>query len=208
MACLRRSIDTSTTFRSVEENGKELAELIVNRVKANRLLIVAHSRGGLVARFSLNRLRKSYQGETYLYTFGTPHGGTPLVNIGGKALNLFFKLGEDITSSIPVMMPLTKAYSYLIDTPDLPPGIEVMRENSEVLSVLNEFGDPDKVSSWASNFDLRSGASGFGVEVEGALLGALSGVPHDLVVPTSSGLAFGTAQPVLAYSHLSTSLSP
>ena len=77
------------TFRRLDENASELAELIHNRIRTKRLLIAAHSRGGLVARFALaNLLQRGFGGQTEVFTFGTPHLGTPLVEVGGKALNL------------------------------------------------------------------------------------------------------------------------
>jgi hypothetical protein len=190
------------TFRPLQENGNELADLISSRLHTKSLLMVAHSRGGLVARFALDKLtRNAYSGHVQLYTFGTPHLGTPLAAMGGKALNMFFKLGEDFLGSIPVMTPLTKAYSYLVDSPKLPVGIDTMREDSEGLAILNEYGDPRHVTSWGSRFDVNAEPSGFGVAVEGVLMGALSGVPNDLVVPTYSALAFGAQSPVLSCSH-------
>lgn len=191
------------TFRKLDENGSELAELISARVHAKRLLIVAHSRGGLVARTALPVLaRGGYRGDISVYTFGTPHEGTPLVALGGKALNLLFKLGEDIIGSIPVMTPLTKAYSYLIDSPTLPPGIEALREDSDALAMLRLHGDISRVRSWGSEFDIQTAPSGFGVLVEGVLLGSFTDRLHDLVVPTPSALAFGKAEPVLTCSHV------
>jgi hypothetical protein len=191
------------TFRPLSENSSELAGLISERVHAQRLLIVAHSRGGLVARLALDDLsRRGYRGQVELYTFGTPHQGTPLVQIGGKALNLLYKLGEDIVGSLPHLTPLTKAYSYLIDSPTLPRGIDVMREDSDVMDLLRRLNDPAQVRSYGSDFDIRNQPSGFGIVVEGALSGAFDGSPNDLVVPTGSSLGFGTPQQALTCSHV------
>lgn len=49
---------------------------------------------------------------------------------------------------------------------------------------------------------MTRGPSGFGIDVEGALMGAMSGVDHDLVVPTDSALSFGLPQGVFACSHV------
>jgi pimeloyl-ACP methyl ester carboxylesterase len=191
------------TFRPVAENGSQLAKLIASCINTKQLILVGHSRGGLVARVALTKLRRQpYSAAMTLHTFGTPHLGTPLVQIGTKLLNQIFKLGGDVVGALPALTPLSLAYSYLLDAPALPPGIEVMQYNGQALSLLNETGDPQGVECWASQFDINAGTSGFGIEVENILLGALSGVSHDLVVPTNSALFFGTARPTLNCSHI------
>ena len=122
--------------------------------------------------------------------------------MGGKALNLIYKLGEDFVGSIPYMTPLAKAYSYLFDAPTLPPGIAAMRENSDAIGILRLVGNADRVRSYGSRFDIETAPSGFGVIVEGALLGAFGKRSHDLLVPTESALGFGRPQPALTCSHV------
>ena len=191
------------TFRRLDENASELAELIHNRIRTKKLLIAAHSRGGLVARFAVaNLLQRGFGGQIEVFTFGTPHLGTPLVEVGGKALNLIYKLGEDFVGSIPYMTPLAKAYSYLFDAPTLPPGIAAMGENSDAIGILRLVGNADRVRSYGSRFDIETAPSGFGVIVEGALLGAFGKRSHDLLVPTESALGFGRPQPALTCSHV------
>ena len=172
------------TFCSLDENATELAELISNRIRAQRILVVGHSRGGLVARLAVHKLlRQGQSGEIEIATFGTPHLGTPLVHIGGRALNLLFKLGEDIVGSLPGLSPLVKAYSYLMDAPTLPRGIDAMREDSDLMDLLRDHDDPSRLRSYGSNFDITTAPSGFAVVVEGALLGMFRERFHDLVVP-------------------------
>ena len=192
------------TFRSITENACELAKLVRSRIRAKRLLLAAHSRGGLVARLALDDLlQNGYSGDIHVYTFGTPHLGTPLVAMGGKALNLLYRLGEDVVGSLPLMTPLSKGWSYLSDTPVLPRGIEVMGENSDAMELLRWLGNSGRVHSWGSDFDIKTAApSGFGVFIEGALLGAFGERLHDLVVPTTSALGFGIPKPVLNCSHV------
>jgi hypothetical protein len=191
------------TFRPLQENGAELAELISSRVQAKTLYVVGHSRGGLVARVAVEKLRRiPYAGPISLHTFGTPHLGTPLAQIGARLLNLLFKIGGDIAGAIPVVSPLASAFSYVIDMPGFPPGLDVMREDSDALALLNEIGDPTDTECWASEFDMNAGPSGFGVELEGVLTGSLGAIPNDLVVPASSALAFGTPHALLNCSHV------
>jgi len=192
------------TFRPLDENGTNLADLIAERLQARQLHIVGHSRGGLVGRVAREKLRSlRYSSAVNLVTFGTPHLGTPLAQIGARLLNLLFKVGGELLGMIPHATPLIAAYSYLIDGQGLPPGLDVMRENSDALALLNSIGDPAGCESWGSQFDMNAGASGFGVEIEGVLMGAMGSVAHDLVVPASSALAFGAARPLLNCSHLS-----
>jgi hypothetical protein len=197
------------TFRPVQENAAELAGLIQTRIEAKNLLLVAHSRGGIVARLAMAELsRRGYNGDVELFTFGTPHAGTPLVNIGSKLLNVLFKLGEEIVNGVPVVSVLSKGYSFLMDAPSLPEGIDVMRQNSSALSILNAVGDSKRVSCWGSVFDIEAGPSGYGVEVEGVLMGAMGGIAHDLIVPRDSALAFGAKQRELRCSHSNYFLEP
>jgi hypothetical protein len=192
------------TFRPLDENGTALAELIAAKLQAKQLYIVGHSRGGLVGRVTKEKLRSlSYASPVNLITFGTPHLGTPLAKIGARILNLFLKLGSDLLGVIPNATPLVMAYSYLIGGTTLPPGLDVMREDSDALAMLNAIGDSAGSECWASRFDMNTGPSGFGVEVEGILMGAFGSVANDLVVPASSALAFGEVRPLLSCSHLS-----
>jgi pimeloyl-ACP methyl ester carboxylesterase len=191
------------TFRPLEENGTALAELINSKLQAKRLYLVGHSRGGLVARVAKEKLRTlRYPSTVQLVTFGTPHLGTPLAKIGARFLNLLWKVGGDLLGVIPNSTPLAMAYSYFVDAPGLPPGLDVMREDSDALSLLNSIGDPAGCDCWASSFDMNAAQSGFGIEIEGILMGALASVANDLVVPASSALAFGQPQPLLNCSHI------
>jgi len=91
---------------------------------------------------------------------------------------------------------------YLVDAPSLPRGIAVMRENSHAMDLLRRLGNSDRVRSFGSDFDIGTAPSGFGVVVEGALLGTFGERSHDLLVPTESSLGFGRPEPALACSHV------
>jgi len=198
------------TFLRLDTNGLELAELIRRRIDAKRLLIAAHSRGGLVAQIAAHQLTMDgYRGDISIYTFGTPYLGTPLVAEGNKILNLLYKLGEDVVGAIPVAKPLTKGLFFTLNEPKLPPGIEAMHEEADGLPMIRMFGTSAKTRAWGSEFAIEQQRSGFGVVAEGALLGALRGHPqHDLVVPTASALRLGAAQGLLHCSHVHYFLEP
>jgi hypothetical protein len=188
------------TFARIEANGRELADLIHERINAKQLLLIAHSRGGLVARIALANLQPSYTGSVQLFTFGTPHRGTPLVNLGVGALRSLYYSGARIVNAIPSVPMLTRSYSYLLNMRDWPDGIDVMRENSPSLSLLDSMTNPAGVSCWGSDFDNNTG-KGYGVELNNILSGAMGRIAHDLIVPTESALAFGTKQPRLTCAH-------
>jgi triacylglycerol lipase len=65
---------------SVEVRAKQLADA-VRAVGAQRVNIIAHSMGGLDARFAISRLGLADRVAS-LTTIGTPHGGTPIADIG------------------------------------------------------------------------------------------------------------------------------
>ncbi len=121
--------------------------------------------------------------------------------MGGQFLNLLYKLGGIVLNAIPMTSLLEKAYSFLIESPTLPAGIAIMREDSEELALLNAYGDGTRVISWGAQFPIDSNRSGFGILTTGALLGAMAGIGNDLVVPTHSALGFGIPQPILNCSH-------
>jgi len=192
------------TFLPVQDNGKELADLVEQKLSTQKLLLAGHSRGGLVARMACDELvRRRYSTETQVYTFGTPHLGTPLAMLGGELFNLLFKLSGDVVNTVPILHPLAKAYSVAVKWPAPPAGIAQMSEDSDVLSLLAMYGDPARVDCWGSEFRINSSQhTGFGVFTTGTLLGAMGVVPHDLVVPTHSALGFGNVRrPVLGCSH-------
>jgi pimeloyl-ACP methyl ester carboxylesterase len=193
------------TFVPITDNAQALSQLIKDRLRVRKLLIAAHSRGGLVACDAAKLLKEaSYAGDVTVYSFGTPYQGTPLVAMGKKALNLMMKLGEEMATHlpVPVLSPLAKAMFYVMEAPTLPKGIIAMHEDAPDLAYLQRFASAIRLLSWGSHYDVMRGSAGFGVGAEGFLLGALHGSEHDLVVPRLSALACGSAQPALDCSHV------
>lgn len=191
------------TFVPIIDNARTLAAEITRRLRVRRLLLVAHSRGGLVAADAAKSLRDAgYAGEVTVHSFGAPYQGTRLVAMGKKALNLLMKLGEGMADTLPVPMlsPLAKAMFYVMESPTLPPGILAMGEGAEGLAYIRRNADAVRLLSWGSDHDIRTGAFGYGAAIGGFLLGALDR-PHDMVVTASSATACGRAQPYLACDH-------
>ena len=198
------------TFVKMRRNARDLRGLITRRLTVDHLLLAGHSRGGCVARLAADMLRRSgYRGDVSVYTFGAPHEGTPLVDIGKTALNLLVKASQELMTNapLPIMTPLNKAMCYTLDSVDLPPGIRDMSKDGEV-EALKDLSRPADARSWGSAFDIHGKESGFGPAASGALRGALGSEPNDLVVPTASALAFGTPQPTLSCSHVRYFLEP
>lgn len=88
---------------SVAARAQQLAHRIEG-LSAKRVNVVAHSMGGLDARYAIARLGLSDRVAS-LITIGTPHRGTPLADLGthllGEALGLrraFGALGIDVTA--------------------------------------------------------------------------------------------------------------
>lgn len=85
---------------SVKERAQELARA-VQSLDADRVNIIAHSMGGLDARYAISRLGLASRVAS-LTTIGTPHRGTPLADAGTalgdklKLRGLLEKLGLDV----------------------------------------------------------------------------------------------------------------
>lgn len=190
------------TFLPVASNGEQLADLINRKVKTSFLTILAHSRGGLVARFARLRLEKlKYPARINICTFGTPHQGTPIINCLEQNVALLFRLGKVGVLGLPELTRLDYVLSCLTNIHVLPEGVSFMSEGSHGLATLNYLDEPTGVECWGSNFDLNDPQGGYGLFLDSLLSGILSGTDNDLIVPTASALGFGTSHPVLSCGH-------
>jgi triacylglycerol lipase len=68
------------TIGSVQERGRMLAEVILKQPRGSRIDIIAHSMGGLDARYALATNGEVAQRVTALVTIGTPHLGSPVAD--------------------------------------------------------------------------------------------------------------------------------
>jgi hypothetical protein len=190
------------TFIPASENGMALAKLIDDKVRTKSLTLIAHSRGGLVARFARSELKnRRYPAEIRILTFGTPHQGTPLVNALKNNASALFRLGRLCFAGIPKFTMLEYVLSSLFQLRGLPEGISIMEEGSEVLRAMNQFDARDGICAWGSKFDLDGPEIGYSIFLNELLDGLMNSVSHDLVVPTDSALGFGSPQPPLGCSH-------
>jgi pimeloyl-ACP methyl ester carboxylesterase len=174
------------TFLEIGENASELARLI-DKLGYQRTYILAHSRGGLVARFSQQILRSQYGRASNVITFGTPHRGTPLADAANGGLAAFMRAGDFVVNGIPYGSPARRMAGMFVGV-ELPPGIRAMQPTSEVLRTSALFLN-QPFDSWAGVYQDAGGSLGYGHDIDNIISGIFGGtIEHDLVVPTLSAL--------------------
>jgi triacylglycerol lipase len=110
-----------SAFASVEQRARELTAAI-NAIGAKRVNVIAHSMGGLDARFAISRLNLAPRVAS-LITIGTPHRGTPLADLAtsllGDALGLKRMLAA-FGLDVDAFYALTthRMLSFNLDVPD------------------------------------------------------------------------------------------
>ncbi|MFQ5744188.1 MAG: esterase/lipase family protein [Acidobacteriota bacterium] len=193
------------TFCNVTENAKDLADLIHDRVQAPQLLLVAHSRGGLVACVASALLAQHEPPPAVdIWTYGTPHHGTPLVHAGNRVLGWLYKLGTQVVAGIPAPWPTQAAMGYLLGTAALPSGIEDMAPGSSFLDTVEMLTNANAVASHAGDFDpMRTSSTGYGLRFKSGFARGAFGSANDLVVPTASASAVGRSKTIKHCDHFS-----
>jgi pimeloyl-ACP methyl ester carboxylesterase len=180
------------TFVEITENAARLVQAIrAFAADAKRIYLVAHSRGGLVARFAAESLGED---RVHVLTFGTPHGGTPLANGGRRLFPVLLAGGRAAIQGVFSWDPASLAGKLLLKwklPQSVPVGIDDMRPASSFLQALNLRNTPN-LRSWGGKYDLRrlTEESG-GTVISEALQGAFHGESNDLIIPTASSLAAG-----------------
>lgn len=179
------------TFHEIGENASELARLI-NQLGSQRTYILAHSRGGLVARFSQQVLQSQYARASSVITFGTPHRGTPVADAANGGLAIFMRAGDFVVNGIPYASTVRRMAGMFVGV-ELPPGIRAMQPTSEVLRTSTLFLN-QPFESWAGVYQDAGGSLGYGQDIDNIVSGVFGSlVEHDLVVPTLSALGGNTA---------------
>jgi triacylglycerol lipase len=203
-------------FNSSEVRGPQLAAFIDKVVECTcrpKVNIVAHSQGGLDARYAISSLGLSDKVAS-LTTLGTPHRGSPLADLAlgltpgaaGDALNLFLWLAGE-------------AYANPLEVADFVAALEQFSgPGAEAFNAANPDSAQVQYYSWAG----RPGLFADGLpECEGAetpnpsakgtvqsmfvagytLLGGLSGDDNDGLVPVNSA-KWGRFRGCLPADHL------
>jgi pimeloyl-ACP methyl ester carboxylesterase len=189
------------TFRSISKNAADLSYAVLRYLKPDPLYLVAHSRGGLVARLVARELAAKGM-RVIVRTYGTPHRGTPLANAGEKFLNALLAMGRAAASGVFAWDPASLAgkavLKALLRSRTLPEGLEVMRTDSEMLKSWLFGSEPFELLSYGGNYDLRTLADGACAYALGEMLHeGFARQQNDMVVPTDSALGAGNTQPVL-----------
>ena len=137
------------TFTGIAVNATELAGLIRQRFSdpgRPHIRLIAHSRGGLVARWARDLLADDPR-KVDVVTLGTPHRGTPFV---GRALSAlagpFGALGRVVSAlrmdtltdsgGAPITDPFTLASAYMVRPAEIPEGVRSMAPNADALAAL------------------------------------------------------------------------
>jgi triacylglycerol lipase len=102
---------------SIADRAADLAAF-VDRLGARRVNLVAHSMGGLDARYALARLGLRSK-VTSLVTVGTPHRGTPLADLGAGAaargvLGALRRIGMNVDAFHDLTSPRMDAFNRAI----------------------------------------------------------------------------------------------
>lgn len=195
--CFRFEHDT---FLRVNDNSDALLGAIQTFApNATHIFLVAHSRGGLVARVAGIELEKK-RIKTSVLTFGTPHHGTPVANAGIRSYEALLNGGRTAVRAIPVWDAVSRAGRYLIGwrlSWTAPRGIEAMLPGNDFLRTLSE---PSSLRSWGGDYRGQSTSQGLRY-AQTAADGTFGGLPNDLVVSTASALGAGTSMPALSCNH-------
>ena len=178
------------TFQDIDTNGHQLAEQLDERLRRGaELVLVGHSRGGLVSRVAANQLTSARDdlGVTVL-TLGTPHLGTPIVNAGDRALRALVSFTKFGLKAVPD--PASMLLKYLLRYAEMPTGIRDMAVESGWLRGFNG-GGREGYTLLACGADYQRGVEpeSSGVKALGRLhrlFEAAGTKENDLVVPTAS----------------------
>jgi len=150
-------------FASVPERAKQLAEA-VSAIDAKKVNLIAHSLGGLDARYALSRLGLAPRVAS-LITIGTPHHGTPVADFGtslGAKLGLK-AIAETLGLDVSVFFALTTE--------------EMKRFNAEV---------PDARGVWYASLVARGGRGMNPLLLAPHAVLERKAGPNDGIVPASS----------------------
>jgi hypothetical protein len=182
------------TFQQITSNSDELVNAVTQLLEPDPLHLVAHSRGGLVARLAARKLVKHC--PVVVRTYGTPHLGTPLANAGDRAWKALLSMGRTVAGGIFSWDPASLSVKIFLGGSELPPGLSVMRTDSQTLQSWTFQDEPFKLISYGGVYDMSNLEDGacaytFGNRV---LYEALGRTDSDLVVPMKSALGSGEAR--------------
>ena len=179
----------------VEHNAVELADRIMG-LGCNKVLLVAHSRGGLVgcaaaahlaAQSGIGGRRAPPSVETW--TFGTPHEGTPAVEAAQGVLELLAPVPALLAPRVEILRRWESALRYMTITGETPAGFAAMIADSPFLATHLARLRYLNIQAWGGRIDLaQTTCEGFWQFALSSMMTRMYGEPHDLVVPLASAL--------------------
>jgi hypothetical protein len=187
------------TFPPINRNADELLRLIKDTgVGAECLMLICHSRGGLVGRSVAARLLREDEGRNVqVITLGTPHQGTNAANAwwagaAPHALRTLYHCEATTLGGKPDPDSVARAR---LPSVYPPPGLEALLPGSEFLLGLRQIERGDgHLHAIGAVFDpARSGrgVARLGAELVSAFGDSLAGEESDLIVPTHSATGVG-----------------
>lgn len=195
------ALDYENIHTRVGETGESLGQRIaaVGLDTGQKVDVVAHSMGGLVSRWWIERAGGT-AAVRRLVTCGTPHGGSPWSRVqdlatAGLALGLN-QLGGIAGTALAFLLQGVEKIDNALD--DMQPG-------SALLAELAASRPPSGVGYVAITGDEPFGIAGDATRAErilrklrlpGAALGLLFGGPNDIAVSVTSASAVGAGWPV------------
>lgn len=156
------------TFLPIRDNAVELGE-VLSKVAVGpsaRIVLVGHSRGGLVARKAAALLVKNGGPQVGVATFGSPHRGTPLVRVGQRVLS-----GLSAAASAGVGHvggpPLGVAgMRYVFGrVKSLPAGVDDMAEQSQFLLGLDDGFAPRLICTYGADYKQGPNPASRGIRI-------------------------------------------
>jgi triacylglycerol lipase len=167
---------TTAPLQAIEDRGKELAQSLDN-LPAGRVDIIAHSMGGLDARYMISQLRPANVKVLSLTTIATPHRGSAFADycfeeIPKSYLPHFYKFFANMGISTGAFSQLTTSYmaeDFNPRTPDVE-GVQYYSYGATFTpTLLSAFRIPFRV------VEKREGANDGLVSVESAKWGTYKG---------------------------------
>jgi pimeloyl-ACP methyl ester carboxylesterase len=176
-----------TLSMSIEANAQELAQRLGQIKGKTGIFCVAHSRGGLVARWTALKLRK--QSDKWIsrcVTFGTPHNGAAMAENPGSITAAIALLkaacrDQSVASVLDMLCCFSEKQGY--------PGISDLRPASTSDTALFKLQNDEGLYADAKQpiFAVGGNASPAAILQKIAVSGIEQG-PNDLIVPLTSSL--------------------
>ena len=127
-----------------------------------------------------------------VWTFGTPHCGTPLASLSGnlaQGIGALYRLCARQRDGAFYATYAEGAASYLTAVGQLPRGISVMSEGSDFLDVHRLAAEELDLKTWGAQYDIATDSGiGHGMLLSPAVSEMFDGRLNDLVVPTESAI--------------------